>query len=99
MNKNMKRAKDNSGIGYSYGTALATLANQKINSANNYKLQKSKEHPALSQPMTVQPKEELHNSEALVKNTVINNDSFDEEVILGVVSICPIISVSFFSYL
>ncbi|XP_026332365.1 tubulin polyglutamylase TTLL4-like isoform X3 [Hyposmocoma kahamanoa] len=95
MNKNMKRAKDNSGIGYSYGTALATLANQKINSANNYKLQKSKEHPALSQPMTVQPKEELHNSEPLMKNAVINNDSFDDEVILGVPRqdpTCPLVS-------
>lgn len=88
MNKNMKRAKDNSGIGYSYGTAIATLANQKLNSANSYKLQKSKDHPSLPQPMAVQPKEELHNSESLMKTTVINNDPLDDEVILGMVSVC-----------
>lgn len=91
MNKNMKRAKDNSGIGYSYGTAIATLANQKLNSANNYKLQKSKDHPSLPQPMVVQPKEELHISESLMKTTVINNDPLDDEVILSMVSVCPII--------
>lgn len=86
----MKRAKDNSGIGYSYGTAIATLANQKINSSNNYKLYKSKEHHALPQPMAVQPKEELHNTESLMKTTIINNDPLDDEVILGMVSVCSI---------
>lgn len=98
MNKNMKRAKDNSGIGYSYGTAIATLANQKINSANSYKLQKSKDHPTLPQPMAVQPKEELHNSESLMKTAVINNDPLDDEVILGMVSVCLIISVLVFGF-
>lgn len=88
MSKSTKRAKDNSGIGYSYGTAIATLANQKMNSANNYKVQKSKDHSTLPYPMAMQPKEELHNSESLMKTTaVINNDPLDDEVILKMVSL------------
>lgn len=96
MNKNMKRAKDNSGIGYSYGTAIATLANQKITSANNYKPQKSKDHSTLPQPLPMQPKEELLNSESVMKTAVINNDPLDDEVILGMVSVCLIIFLSVF---
>lgn len=92
INKNTKRTKDNSGIGYSYGTAIATLASQKMNSAHNYKLQKSKEHPALPQPVAVQPKDEFYESES----AVINNDPLDYEVDLGMVSVYPIIFYLYF---
>lgn len=89
----MKQAKDNSGIGYSYGTAIATLANQKIHSSQNYKLQKSKEHP-LPCPVVVQSKDEFYESES----AVINNDPLDDEVNLCMVSVYLINFNKFFVF-
>lgn len=78
---NTKRAKDNSGTGYSYGSAIATLSTTPFTKTTNNFMKNvrcpQKDHVA------VQPKEEYHNMHIL-RTTAINNVTNDEPVIVMV---------------
>ncbi|KAJ2954685.1 hypothetical protein O0L34_g2982 [Tuta absoluta] len=73
VTSNLKRAKDNSGTGYSYGSAFATLntsSPSKQNTKRNYK--------CYSAP-PAQAKEEYHPNVHILRTTAINNEKLKED--------------------
>ncbi|KAL0819085.1 hypothetical protein ABMA28_008355 [Loxostege sticticalis] len=71
LSSSMKRAKDNSGTGYSYGTAIASLSNSPAKSSPNYS--KSQRCTCKDQ-VIVTNKDEVHNIHIL-RTTAINSDT------------------------
>lgn len=79
----MKRAKDNSGTGYSYGTAIASLGNSPTKtSSNNYS--KSQRCTCKDQ-VIVTNKDEVHNIHIL-RTTAINNETVCDAPVVETVS-------------
>ncbi|CAF4841932.1 unnamed protein product [Pieris macdunnoughi] len=74
LSNNMKRAKDNSGTGYSYGSAVAALSSVPTNKGLNFsKASKCscKDH------VIVTPKDDVFKMH-LLRTTAINNDTVDD---------------------
>ncbi|XP_039759976.1 tubulin polyglutamylase ttll-4-like isoform X2 [Pararge aegeria] len=75
LSSNMKRAKDNSGTGYSYGTAINALSNTRARSpTTNYS--KSTRCTCRDQ-VIVAPEEEIYKMHIL-RTTAINSDTVDD---------------------
>ncbi|XP_028159745.1 tubulin polyglutamylase TTLL4-like isoform X2 [Ostrinia furnacalis] len=78
LSSSMKRAKDNSGTGYSYGTAIASLSNTPTKSSSNYS--KSQRCTCKDQ-VIVTNKDEVHNIHIL-RTTAINNDTVGDSPVV-----------------
>lgn len=78
LSNNMKRAKDNSGTGYSYGSAIASLGNPPVKSTSKYskgQLCSCKEQGIMpSSPAEVQ---NVH----ILRTTAINDTVLDSPVV------------------
>lgn len=84
LSRNMKRAKDNSGTGYSYGTAINTLSSTPARySPTNYS--KSTRCTCRDQ-VIVAPKDEMYKMQIL-RTTAINSDTVDDIPVIEVVSL------------
>ncbi|KAI5644841.1 tubulin-tyrosine ligase family domain-containing protein [Phthorimaea operculella] len=73
VTSNLKRAKDNSGTGYSYGSAFATL-----NTSSPSKKTTSRNYKCYSAPPP-QNKDEYHPNVHILRTTAINNEKMKEE--------------------
>lgn len=69
----MKRAKDNSGTGYSYGTAIAALGSSPAKSPSNYS--KSIRCTCRDQ-VVIAPKDDMYKMHVL-RTTAINSETVD----------------------
>nr|XP_026497509.1 tubulin polyglutamylase ttll-4-like isoform X3 [Vanessa tameamea] len=74
LSSNMKRAKDNSGTGYSYGTAIAALGNSP---AKNSQIYSKNSRCTCRDKVIIAPKEDIYKMHIL-RTTAINNDNVDD---------------------
>ncbi|XP_013186188.2 tubulin polyglutamylase ttll-4 isoform X2 [Amyelois transitella] len=72
LSNNTKRAKDNSGTGYSYGTAIASLSSPPRSRTTN--LNEVKNARCSCKEVIVTPRDEFHNVHVL-RTTAINSDT------------------------
>ncbi|CAG9793454.1 unnamed protein product [Diatraea saccharalis] len=77
LSSNMKRAKDNSGSGYSYGTAVASVGNTSTKTISSY----SKSQRCSCKEVYLANKDEFHNMQIL-RTTAINSDTIAEAPIM-----------------
>lgn len=77
LSNNMKRAKDNSGSGYSYGSALASLGNSPLPKSPISQTYSKNLRCTCKTNDQVTPKEEHHNMHIL-RTTAIKNEPIDE---------------------
>ncbi|KAL4717199.1 hypothetical protein ACJJTC_017086 [Scirpophaga incertulas] len=95
LSSSMKRAKDNSGTGYSYGSAIANLNQSPVNKCNN-NYSKSQRCTCKDQ-VIVTNKDETQNVHIL-RTTAINNETVDRTPILELsrqdtlTPTCPVVS-------
>ncbi|XP_049885995.1 tubulin monoglutamylase TTLL4-like isoform X2 [Pectinophora gossypiella] len=93
---NMKRAKDNTGTGYSYGSAIATLGNPPYSkSPANFARVKSSNYKEQHHVASAKP--ECHNMHVL-RTTAINNETVDDDPVIegplqdSPIPTCPAVS-------
>lgn len=78
----MKRAKDNSGTGYSYGTAVAALGNTAAKSVSYPKNVRC----ACKDQVIVTPKDDMYGMHVL-RTSAINSDTVNDIPVVEVVSL------------
>lgn len=82
----MKRAKDNSGIGYSYGSAIASLSHNVCKSpAKSPNSPSSKHTRCICKDQVIVMKDDRHDMH-LLRTTAINSDTVNLEPMMDVVS-------------
>lgn len=74
LSNTMKRAKDNSGVGYSYGTCIATLSSTPTTKNSNYT--KSSRCSCKNQVLVTTRDHNMH----VLRTTAINSDTVDSEI-------------------
>ncbi|XP_026735766.1 tubulin polyglutamylase TTLL4-like isoform X4 [Trichoplusia ni] len=84
LSSNMKRAKDNSGIGYSYGSAIASLSHNVCKSpAKSPNSPSSKHTRCICKDQVIVMKDDRHDMH-LLRTTAINSDTVNLEPMMDV---------------